>query len=264
MAKAKRSEPNPLLTRLKRGSSRLSGRAGLAAAALVCGWVWYGQLAAWSGRGGPLDPFLPYALALCFALALLIFLPILAANLTATYARSAEYALVCSTPLTDAALMSAFVNATLYRSRAFTLLALGSLPLVAAYAPLPWPGSMLIPLSSRGGLPSADVLARWLYFAVVLEVAFVGLLRWMVSVGVVMALLIPWAAGAGLVGLLVPVVVWLSAAAYLNDASENVVWSLAWTTALTIVTYGLARLTERWGGRWARIGPNPALRDHRR
>ncbi len=258
----KKFAPNPLLARLKRGSGVLSRWPGLVGAALFCAWIWYSYLSAVTGNSSSYLGLVGIALGASVQLSLLLFLAWLAANFPIRYMRSAEYELVCATPLTNADWVAAFVGVVLYRSRTLILTAICLTPLLTAGFPVvPWPAAWLI-----GVRLTADAVLRYLYFTAVIIIAWVGLYRWVVSMGVSLALWWRTPVPAALVASALPIGTWLVAASLLKrlgaDLGPGVQlgWEVAWTALAALAPYGLARLTERWGQTFARASAGSVAR----
>ena len=257
MAQTAAAITNPLLARLRRGGGALARWPGLTGAAVAGAglWVcyWYAVLSqsnattTVAGMAG----FAAFGLGISSVLTLVLFLPMLTANLTMTYVRSPEYAQVCATPLPDRALVRAFVGAVQYRTRALRLLAMLMLPL-ATMVLLPW--FNVLPGGGTGSWANGGDPVRGVYLLVVMELAFYGLLRWVVSLGVVVALWTRWVVVSGLVALLLPTPLWWATAQAFSNLTPAgaTVGVLAGLAMLAAVPYGLAWLTERWGWRWAR------------
>ena len=173
----------------------------------------------------------------------------MAANLPLSYVRSAEYELVCATPLTNQDWYNAFKGAVRHRSRALVWLVLAVLPMLTA-------GFGLAQL--QAGLPSTLPALGAVYLVVLGEVALVGLYEWAISLGVSLALWTRWNVAAALVALLVPLGWWGPTAAVLYEFGQQLPlglqpgWLLLWGTALALAPFALARSTARWGERWAR------------
>ena len=134
-AQREKRQPNPLTARLTKHAGFLEGRTALVLAAIL-GPLTSGFMITEMATGShyALLPSLLRQLSLVLIFSSTFPLPMfaasIAATLTARYARSSEYSLLCVTSLSDASIVKGCVLAALQRCRALLTLMLGLTPVI--------------------------------------------------------------------------------------------------------------------------------------